>query len=471
MFLVMKTMEGNRLLKDVAFLPALWEDYGFYLIKKDLQELVADDEEPYESLRDKLPLKKTISDVVMVDKKLGVVCLVDFLHWERDKYRVYLDTLRLLKVCGSLDHLEDFFSFLGKMALATISKCGYGEWVHCDYAIVGADRVYRATEKERRNDVQRIHKVQAILQGREYLDMKTSSGSLFPNGKATYGGVFQLEPDEKKQYKKICEEVCDVSVVWQCGMKRRQWLRSNKIYRWDDPSFEDYFYEMVSSPLRIEIIRKMLSLSLDGDEDLCFPSKDIVLEKFPILSNSISSWVFVDFETDYQKCIYLLGYYTADEAYQCEWSDYLDPGSEKPLMRKIYAILSSYKQRGFVLCYFVAEMNFWKERCRFHRLDQYMDLFDGMVDLSHVFIYSPLIIRNVFNFKLKNIASKLYEMGYIGVRQPEGCMDGAESVDLAKQYFRTRSRDLSTILERYNQFDCQVLYELVVFLQKYYFLS
>ena len=103
-------------------------------------------------------------------------------------------------------------------------------------------------------------------------------------------------------------------------------------------------------------------------------------------------------------------------------------------------------------------------------MDEYMDLFDGMLDLSHVFIYGPLIIRDVFNFKLKNIASKLYKMGYIGVKQPEGCMDGAESVDLAKQYFRTRSEDLSQILERYNKFDCQVLYELIVFVQKYYYL-
>lgn len=461
--------EGNRFLKDVAFLPALWEDYGYYLIKKDVRPLVHEGSCP--GLWEQLPLKKSLQNVVLGDKKLGVASMVDFLHWERNKYRVYIDTVRLSKECGSLDNLEELFPFLGRMALATLSKCGYADWVHCDYAIVGADRVCRATGKERRHDVQRIHKVQAILRGREYLDAKTSYGSLFPNLKAIYGGVFQLDTEEKKQYHKLCEEVCDVSVIWQCGLKRRRWLRENKIYRWDDPCFEEHFYGMVSSPLRIDIIRKMLSLSMKGDTDFCFPPKEDVLRKFPILSNELASWVFVDFETDYQKCIYLLGYYTAEEGYQCEWADHLDSSSEKPLMYKIYSILSSYKHRGFVLCYFVAERNFWRERCRFHHLDDCMDLFDGMLDLSHVFIYSPLIIRNVFNFKLKNIASKLYDMGYIGVKQPEGCMDGAESVDLAKDYFKTRDPDISIILERYNQFDCEVLYELVVFLQKYFYLD
>lgn len=461
-------MEQVQFVKDIAFLPALWEDYGYYLIKKDTAALVYEGECP--SLRDRLPLQQSLQDIVVADKRLGVVSTVDFLHWEHDKYRVYLDTVRLGRVCGSLDNLDELFGFLGRMALATLRKCGYGEWVHCDYAIVGTDRVWQATEKERKRDVQMAHRVQAVLKGREFLDATASS--LFPNLKAVYGGIFALEPVEKKRYQQICDAVCDVSVVWQCGTKRRRRLREQRIYRWDDPLFEDFFYGMVASPHWVAIIRKMRSLSLQKDgPDLLFPPREEVLEKFPVLGKDISSWVFVDFETDYQKCIYLLGYYTAQDGYQCQWADHLDPVSEKPLMHKTYSILSSYKERGFVLCYFVAEKNFWKERCAFHRLDQYMNLFDGMLDLSHVFLYAPLIIRGVFNFKLKTIASKLYEKGYIAVRQPEGCMDGAESVALAKHYFQTRSVDLSEILERYNQFDCQVLSEMVVFLQKYYYLS
>jgi hypothetical protein len=459
-------MEGNKLLRDIAFSPALQDDYGYYLIKEDIQNFLYH-EKSCENFRDLFPLKRTIESVVLVDKKLGFVSEIDFLHWEHKKYRIYIDTLRLSRMCGSLEHTEDLSLFLGKMALASASKCGYSEWVHCDYAIAGTDRVYRASERERRHDVQMVHKVRAVFEGREYLDAGSSLGSLFPNLKANYGGIFQLNENEKKMYQEICNEVCDVSVVWQCGVKRRRILREKKIYRWDDPAFQDHFYEMVSSPRRVDIIRKMLSLSLSGEEDFLFPPKEEVLDKFPILETDISKWVFVDFETDFSKCIYLLGYYTENDGYQCEWADHLDPGSEKPLMRRIYNVLSSYKKEGRTLCYFVAEMNFWKERCRFHGLVDYMDLFDGTLDLSHIFIYSPLIIRNVFNFKLKSIASGLYEMGYIDLKQPTGCVDGAQSVDLAREYFSTRSVELSGILERYNQFDCEIMYEIVVFLQKY----
>lgn len=463
---------GNKLLKDFAFLPALLDDYGYYLIKKNVDPFIhqTDDVDCGGCIH--THSKKSIKNFVLMDKKLKVVSIIDFLHWERDKYRIYIDTLRLSQLCGPTSDPYGWLGlFIGKMALATATKCGYTDLIHSDYAIVGTDRVPRATEKERRQDIQMIHKVHAILSGRTFLDA-TSSYTLFPNLKANYSGVFQLDEEEKKLYQKICHEVCDVSVVWQCGVKRRVLLRKNGVYRWDDPAFQDHFYGMVSGPLRIDVVRKMISLSLSsGGENFLFPPKQKVLDIFPILEKKINQWVFVDFETDYQKCIYMLGHYTKECGYQCEWADHLDPGSEKPLMHKIYNVLSSYKKNNIVICYFVAEMNFWKERCQFHRLEQYMDLFDdGAFDLSHLFIYSPLIIRDVFNFKLKNIASKLYELGCIRITQPEGCMDGAQSVDLAKEYYRTRSPDIAGVLERYNQFDCQVLYEMVVFLQKYYYL-
>ena len=461
---------GNKFLNDIAFLPALLDDYGYYLIKEDTDHLFYNDN--YERDHQNVDGSQfTISDFRMTDKKLGIMSQLDFLHWERDKYRAYIDTLRIMKLIGQCPHTEDFFQFLGRTALANISKCGYADIIHCDYMIVGTDRVYRATENERRQDVKMIHKVQAVLSGRDYLDAFSSHGALFPNLKAVYGGIFQLNEHEKKTYHRVCDAVCDVSVIWQCGIKRRRLLREKKIYRWDDPHFEDHFYEMLSSPSRIDIIRKMLSLSLDQKDDFLFPPKEDLLDKFPNMEKPVKEWVFVDFETDYQKCIYLMGYYTEDDGYQSEWADHLDPASEKPLMHKIYSTLFSYKQQGFLLCYFVAEMNFWKERCRFHKLYDYMDLFDGMLDLSHVFIYAPLIIKGVFNFKLKNIASKLYEMGYIQVKQPEGCADGAQSVDLAKEYFQTHSPELMKILERYNEFDCHVLYEMTIFLKKYYYLS
>lgn len=457
------TEDKNIFLYDYSFLPAIMEDYGYYLIKKDITPFYQLDEQCGDGLEYS---SGKISNVQLMDKKLKFISTIDDLVWERGKYRVYLHSLRLLTFSCSEESIRLLASFMGRMVLGTITKYGHDN-IHSDYVISGTDRVYRADEKQRRLDVQMIHKVYAIFSGKDYLDVFSSS--FLPNLKADYKGIFQLEEDEKKQHQSVGEKMCDVSMIWQCGVKRRQFLRKNKIYSWKDPNFPEYFYQLLSNPNRIHIIENMLSLATCPEQkDLLFPSKETVLQKFPILQTDLSSWVFVDFETDFQKCIYLFGYYTQQDGYQCHWSDHLDPCSEKPLMDKIFSILNSLKQQGKILCYYVAENNFWKERCRFHHLQKYIDLFADMLDLNTIFVRGPFLIRNVFNFKLKTIASQLFKLGYIPIQQPEGCQDGAQSVDIARQYFHTRDRKLGLVLEKYNQFDCQVLYEIVNFLQQYY---
>ena len=456
-------MDGNELLFDFGALPALMDDYGYYLIKKNVSGLLADRTLVSSSiLKDK-------KNIVLIDKKLSVVSTIDYLHFEHGKLRVYIDTLRLSHLTCNIEELG---CFMARIALATITKYQFNNLIHDDYAVVGTDRVYKANSCQRKHDVRTIHRVRSILGGRQYLDAVGSRGSLYPNLKMEYIGIFSLDETEKKTYHDICTQVCDVSVVWQCGIKRRRLLREKKIYRWDDPQFQTHFYEMVSSHSRIRAIDKMIWLSQQQNGiNLLFPPKHDLLQRFPLIATDMSSWVFVDFEPNFQKCIYMVGIF-CNGNYQCEWADHLDPGAEKPLMDRVYTLLSSYRDQGKILCYYVAEKVFWKERCLFHNLgNDKMTLFDGMMDLSHVFIHGPLIVRNAFNFKLKNLASKLFEMGYITIQQPVGCHDGAQSVVLAQEYFRTRDDPIKDILQRYNQFDCEVLYHMVQFLKKYYNLA
>lgn len=453
---------------DFAFFPALLDDYGYYLIRKDLSALFLDNKNIPTTLPSDTDRKPHWKDVLLTDKKLGVVSTIDFLHWEKDKYRVYFDTLRISSLLSARDDTWTKLagSFMARVALATLSKYGHDRCVHTDYAIVGVERVYRASDEERRGDIKMVRRVCAVMEGKSFLNIETSHGSLYPNLKVDYAGIFQLDDAEKKQYRDVGEKVCDVSLVWQCGVKRRRILREQRIYRWDDPLFYRYFRPLVASPHRSEIIEKMLMLSSEPTKDFMSPLPNELLQKFPWLEKPLGDWVFVDFETDFQKCIYMMGHYTREGGYLCEWSDHLDMFSEKPLMIKIHQLLSQLQQSGKMVCYYVAERNFWKERCRLHNLEGLMSLFDNAVDLSHVFQYGPVIVRGAFNFKLKTLASRLCEMGHLGLRQPQGCADGAESVEIAREYFRSRSENLLSILEAYNQFDCQVLCEMVCFLQE-----
>lgn len=447
--------DEEKYLLDFRFLPALLEDYAYYIIKKDVAMFY----------------QETIvcTGHYFIDKKLRFVSTVDNLVVEGGKYRAYIHAPRLIdNGCFTDDMIMTVGSFMARMLLATLRKYSHHDYHH-DFVVVGTERVYMASRDERARDLKMVSRVRSILHGKAFLDITASLGHLYPNVKADYHGMLQLDEEEKSMHRRLGEDVKDVSVVWQCGVKRRRALRERRVYSWADPSFLQTFYEMVKCPQQREVVRRMIGLSMDErGGDLLFPPKEHVLTMFPQLRTDVSSWVFVDLETDFEKCIYLVGTYQEAQGYSCLWADGLAPCYERPLIIRTYEMLQQRKSSGAILCYYVAERNFWRERCRFHHLERCMDLFDGMLDLSHIFVQAPLIIRGVFNFKLKNIASKLYDLGYIGTRQPAGCHDGAESVEIARQYFHTRSVDLCRVLEKYNEFDCEVLHSIVCFLQRHY---
>jgi uncharacterized protein YprB with RNaseH-like and TPR domain len=61
----------------------------------------------------------------------------------------------------------------------------------------------------------------------------------------------------------------------------------------------------------------------------------------------------------------------------------------------------------------------------------------------------------------------MFRHGLITLQQPDGCADGAESVRLAQQYFRTHDPSVRTIIENYNRFDCEVLDAMLRFIQNH----
>lgn len=472
----------TEILYDYGLMPTIFDDYGHYLINRSLSKQIRKTNIEWihsnysnqqigvrpcifiggELKRNVLSSThdKDYSGVIIIDRRLRLASMIDFLIWEKTKYRAYIipDTKMTPTV-----YKEEYYDLLGRLTISSLSKNGYSSYIHTDYVIVRNEKIYPASDKQRKDDIITIKRVHAILDGIDFLLIHDSNGSLFPNQKADYPSFFtNMELQKEKEI--ICNNVCDLSVVWQCGHARRNILRKNGIYRWDHNRFLSVLDSLNISPTFTKIISKMVSLSTSSTKDIDVPSD--LYEKFPMLCNTeLSSWIFVDFETDFQKCIYLCGYSSINSDHECLWADNISPTSEISLIHRIYERLYEHKINGGNICYYYAENRFWRERCNFHKLHKYMDLFSGCLDLYEVFVNAPIIIKGVFNFKLKTLASKLYELGQVPIQQPKGCSNGAESVQIASQYFRTHDYNLYLVLKRYNEFDCDILLHFLVFLR------
>jgi len=461
-------LQSQYYMHDVALAPMAAQDGGHYLFEPSLAEKVTASSQPdwRKNARRRLETadRRDKCSMRLVDARYQMVFTVDRLVWEEgeDKYRIHLDGGRLRDYCpkGVEDAWEDM---MGRMVLASVGKGRMHPWILDDWCWVGNRRVNRASDRKRRDDIRQIHRLRAILSGLAFLHPEDSS-MLYPNHKADYSCTpLALTEAAQKKKEEVAIHVRDISMIWQCGMARRERLRDAGIFRWDDPRFLDHFQPMVYS--RIETIRRMIHLS-SSEEILDLPSRSSIARRFPdLLESNLDSWVFVDFETDFQKCIYLFGWSATNARHGWEWGTAISLSSERLLMDRIHAFLTQHQQAGGRVAYYFAEDRFWRERCQVHGLPHYMDLFRDALDLHRVFEHGPILVQGVFNFKLKAIAAGLFHHGLIDIQQPKGCADGAESVALARRYFQNKDPVLQQTLQNYNRFDCDILLELVRFLR------
>lgn len=455
------------IIQDFAVIPALHDDCGHYLLMPNKEALYV--EKNLENWRKRIvdcpPEKRFLSYVEIVDKNCGIFNMIDQLVREDGKFRIYLSPNRITQHC-SKDLYETFESFCGRTVLGTLKKRGLSHLIHLDFAFVGIHRIAFPEKKQRQKDLSLIKKTRAILSGTSFLKPNARFISVTP--KTSYNTpFFMLGDEQQKKKEKYAEELKDVSNLWHCGLKRRKDIREKGVFSWDDPNFEEVAFQIRFPRSKLEIAKKMIRLSNRPEMDYDFPPKSILQEKFSsYFEMPIDQMMFVDFETDYEKCIYLFGYTVGSHGYKSEWATDLCPTKELLLMHKIYDIVQTHKNRGGKVVYFYAEDQFWKERCTLHQLWIYRDLFSDGIDLCKVFTDAPLLIQGVFNFKLKPIAKALYEKGYISISQPDGCANGEESIRIAKRWFGGHKVQDKEVLERYNQFDCDVLLEMTRFLHQ-----
>lgn len=459
-----KDSKRMRILFDYGLAPALYGDVGHYLYRPEVLRDVTMEWDNKKWRKHFLSRRGSdMFNVLLVDVRLRIASVIDYMKWENGRYRMYVSGERIGRICPKITpRLEDMSA---RLAIATARKTRLSDVIHTDFVYVGGRRV-EPDRASRRADIRCIHTINAILDGLDFLKKE----DYYPNIKAEYGDVLGLVGAGEKEKRRTAEAVRDISMMWQCGNTRRMQCHSRGIYKWDSDGFLPEIREIIPDSY-YRIVRRMILLWQSG-RDFDFPVDTPI--RFPgvFIPTDPSEWMFVDFETDLSHCIYMFGR-TCGGNYACEWGSSIDDRSERALMDNIYRIVSEHRNRGGIVVYYFAEDRFWRERCRHHNLPSiYHGLFNCALDLQRVFQHAPLLIRGVFDFKLKHIAKALYEKGCIPIRQPEGCADGAESILLAKKYFdQGRPDNVRRVLEDYNRFDCDILMELVVFLRNHFMAS
>ena len=87
-------------------------------------------------------------------------------------------------------------------------------------------------------------------------------------------------------------------------------------------------------------------------------------------------------------------------------------------------------------------------------------------DFMNVFKENLILIKNCYNFSLKNIAREMYNNNYISTTWDNNICDGLDAMFLAwKEYNNIDNNDNMKNIIKYNEVDCKVIWEIVNYLR------
>lgn len=89
------------------------------------------------------------------------------------------------------------------------------------------------------------------------------------------------------------------------------------------------------------------------------------------------------------------------------------------------------------------------------------------IDMYDVFTSEPIVVKGAFNFKLKEIGQAMFKLGFVKTKWPEdGPTNGLDAMIMAIECYEKKNNSNMELIEKYNEIDCKMVYEIVLYLRK-----
>ena len=293
----------------------------------------------------------------------------------------------------------------------------------------------------------------------------------------------------------IADNIGDITTLWFCGPKNREIALKNGISSWRDKRCNSKKLGIKGN--RARILNSIIKINQQN--------RIKILPK--VIKNNIDNWktpllgkeAYIDFETisdifapfselPNQKntdMIFMIGVGWESPNDGWKYKKFIcnkaDLDEEFRIMNEFMIFIQNFEKKF----YWCAERRFWDvaERRQFDRLsniardseqldiisDEWKLNLDNWIDICNIFKSEPIVIKDCFNFGLKNIANAMYKHKLISTRLDSECSNGLiASVNAWNVYQEHPDPVNSQIMKdiiKYNEFDCKVLWDIIKFLR------
>ena len=295
--------------------------------------------------------------------------------------------------------------------------------------------------------------------------------------------------------KKFAEDICEITLLWQCGIKHRTLAHRQNIYSWKDPQLNPNILGFKKGNYNT-ILQKILEVN--NSSQVTFSTNDVIYPK--IIQNNFRNWqtpqiieVYVDFETTSRILSNSAPYSNIDTLIYMIGIGYISPSSKKWIYKSfivnslnnnqefnicnkfnifVHNISQKYKCNPLIIHWGHAEKSSWKRVYTKNLIRSKSWSHVNWFDLFNIFKSEPIIIKGCLSFGLKNIVSSLASYSLINSSWDNtlSCLDGTDAAVSAYLASPKNFKKDPYILDvkKYNEIDCKVLHEIISYLRKYH---
>lgn len=299
---------------------------------------------------------------------------------------------------------------------------------------------------------------------------------LYPNMKSRYNMSYYSEK------LKIATNIGEITMIMYCGLKQRNLAFDNGVYSWKDPLLTAEMMGFRDKKARL------LNSIIDINRKPSPPSGEIY--KYYKAPENLHLWdnttIYLDIET-FGGMVYMIGF-----VYQYKYFNFFidnfSPQGEKQLLQSFQNFIREnhisdiYHHSGYdpitlktkYKKYNIGDIplgSFWSNPEGGRVTGAISGLEEILWHDTWSILYNcELVVKGLFDYKLKNIWKVLHSLRLISTSGEilKDCCGGLDSMNLAYKLFNNQGDgvELRNTLIRYNEFDCNVLKDLVSFLRR-----
>jgi hypothetical protein len=312
---------------------------------------------------------------------------------------------------------------------------------------------------------------------------KPSVSELYPNMSNT-----KDEPYYNRK-KKIAEKINELTLLWNVGYENRQIAHKNNIYSWKDAHCNSENLGFNNGKI-YDTLNKIIKIN-QSSTDIIKPEK---------ISNNYNNWqkesvldFYVDFETinltlnneidifnsnsqhDTSSFIFMIGIgyiennewkfkniYAPNNTYNYEFNiinqmkEFIEEKQKEYPKLPIRIFHWSHAEKTFITSA--------DDRHR-HKWTEWLSKIEW-IDLCQILKSEPIVIKDAFDFSIKSIGTALFKHNKINTHWDTNITNGLNAMMDAIKYYKTKDESIIRDIEKYNEIDCKIMWEITNYLRK-----